>query len=52
MIDLDSLIREVTLAVDEVEQRLRTDPLEYLSFQQASNLRHSISRLERIVKEN
>lgn len=48
---LGPLVRAVTLAVDELEQHLRHDPMDYLDFQHTSDIRHAIGRLERIENE-
>lgn len=48
---LSTLVLAVTVAVDDLEQHLRHDPMDYLGFQHLSDLRHSIRRLERIEND-
>lgn len=45
-------VRSVRSAVDAVERLFRTDPMVSLSFAEAQDLKHSIERLERILKDH
>lgn len=48
---LTKLVRAVTVAVDDLEQHLRHDPMASLGFGHESDLRLSIRRLERIEND-
>ena len=50
MSGLRELVGAVTFAVDDVEQKLRTDPMQTLSMQDESDLRLSADRLSRILR--
>lgn len=49
--NLSDLVRAVTVAVDDLEQHLRHDPMDYLDFELTSAIRHAVSRLGKIESD-